>query len=87
MPKGNGPLPEFQLWTDKEAALGSIVEQLRKPKLTKIIHILELAKSPAANQYVFYLYDLKKALSEARDNVKFLTTIKRYLNVIKYNFL
>nr|XP_023024309.1 dynein heavy chain 10, axonemal [Leptinotarsa decemlineata] len=81
-PLGNGPLPEYEYWHEREAALSSIVEQLKKPTLVRISNILEKAKSPVIDGFIHYQIDLRRYYSQAKENVKFLSTIQRQLKVI-----
>ncbi|KAJ8934453.1 hypothetical protein NQ314_013327, partial [Rhamnusium bicolor] len=85
VPAGNGPLPEFDYWHERESSLSSLVEQLKKPTLLRISNILEMAKSPVIDGFIHYQVDLKRHYSEAKDNVKFLSTIKRHLKIITYS--
>ncbi|KAH1015210.1 dynein axonemal heavy chain 10 [Dendroctonus ponderosae] len=85
-PVGNGPLPEFEYWHEREAAFSSIVEQLKKPTLVHISELLDLAKSSVIDAFIHYQLDLKRYYAEARDNVKFLSTIKRHLKVVSESY-
>lgn len=80
-PDGPGPIAEYTYWHEKEAALSVMVEQLKKPTFMKVSKLLEKTKSPIIDAFVHYQLDLKKSYIQARDNVKFLYTILRYLNV------
>lgn len=84
---GNGPLPEFEYWHEREAAFSSIVEQLKKPTLVHITELLYIAKSPVIDAFISYQTELKRYYAEARDNVKFLSTIKRHLKVSNCRFV
>ncbi|KAJ8924399.1 hypothetical protein NQ315_007195, partial [Exocentrus adspersus] len=84
-PTGSGPLGEYDYWHDREAAFSSIVEQLKKPTVLRINNILEMAKSPVVDGFIHYQVDLKRHYLEAKDNVKFLSTIKRHLKTISYS--
>ncbi|XP_056647538.1 dynein axonemal heavy chain 10 [Diorhabda sublineata] len=84
-PVGKGPLPEYEYWHDREAALSSVVEQLKKPLVMRICHLLELSKSPVINTFIQYQIDLRRHYSTAKDNVKFLSTILRFLKLITHS--
>ncbi|KAJ8963302.1 hypothetical protein NQ318_018771 [Aromia moschata] len=84
-PDGNGPLPEYEYWHKREAAFSALVEQLKKPTLMHISDVLEAAKSPVLDGFIHYQVDLKRYYNEAKDNVKFLTTIGRHLKTITHN--
>ncbi|XP_015836813.2 dynein axonemal heavy chain 10 [Tribolium castaneum] len=81
-PEGQGPIPEYEYWREREAALSSIVEQLKKPMVVKVNTLLEKAKSPIIDAFMNYLVDLKKYHVQARDNVKFLSTILRHFKTV-----
>ncbi|XP_066140827.1 dynein axonemal heavy chain 10 [Euwallacea fornicatus] len=85
-PVGNGPLPEFEYWHERETAFSSIVEQLKKPTLVHISELLSMTKSLVIDSFLNYQIDLKRYYTEARDNVKFLSTIKRHLMVISDSY-
>ncbi|XP_066245712.1 dynein axonemal heavy chain 10 isoform X2 [Euwallacea similis] len=85
-PVGNGPLPELEYWHEREVAFSSIVEQLKKPTLMQISELLNMAKSPVIDTFLNYQIDLKRYYAEARDNIKFLSTIKRHLTVISDSY-
>lgn len=78
---GEGPIPEFDYWHEREAAFSTIVEQLKKKEVLKILHILELAQNPIGSGFIHYENELRKYYAEARENVKFLYSIVRYLRV------
>ncbi|XP_045466201.1 dynein axonemal heavy chain 10 [Harmonia axyridis] len=81
-PDGFGPIAEYTYWHEREAALSAMVEQLKKPTFLKVSKLLEKTKSPIIDAFVHYQLDLKKNYIQARDNVKFLYTILRYLNIV-----
>lgn len=61
-----------------------VVEQLKKPMVVRISDILDLAKSPIIDGFMHYLIDLKKYHIQARDNVKFLSTLLRHFKTVTY---
>ncbi|KAL3287845.1 hypothetical protein HHI36_002303 [Cryptolaemus montrouzieri] len=83
-PDGPGPIPEYTYWHEREAALSVMVEQLKKSTFMRVSKLLEKTKSPIIDAFVHYQLDLKKNYIQARDNVKFLFTILRYLNIVTY---
>lgn len=50
--------------------------------MLRIFHLLDKSKSPIMDGFVLYQLDLKKKFIEARDNVKFLMTIMRHMDII-----
>lgn len=51
--------------------------------VVKVNDILDLANSPIIDAFFNYLIDLKKYHIQARDNVKFLSTILRHFKVLR----
>lgn len=49
--------------------------------VVRVSDLLELAKSPIIDGFIHYLVDLKRYYIQARDNVKFLSTILRHFKV------
>ncbi|KAJ8973386.1 hypothetical protein NQ317_012102 [Molorchus minor] len=84
-PDGNGPLSEYDYWHQREAAFSALVEQLKKPTLVHIANALEAAKSSVLDGFIHYQVDLKRYYGEAKDNVKFLSTIWRHLKTVTFN--
>ncbi|KAI4469012.1 dynein heavy chain [Holotrichia oblita] len=83
-PQGNGPIPEYEYWHEREAGLSILVEQLKKPRALRICTILEKAKSNIISGFEVFKEDLKKVYVQARDNVKFLSTVLRHFKTIAY---
>lgn len=67
---------------DRESALSVVVEQLKKPKFVRIQKLLDKAMSAIGSGFEFYIDDLRKHYTQARDNVKFLYTVLRDFKVI-----
>ncbi|KAI9009714.1 dynein heavy chain and region D6 of dynein motor-domain-containing protein [Gaertneriomyces semiglobifer] len=81
-PVGNGPLAEIEFWRDRNASLSTLHEQLSLPVVHKIVQILAKAQSAPATTLDFQLSELTKHYTEARDNVKFLSTLERHFKNI-----
>ena len=75
---GNGPLAEIDFWRDRSGALSALVEQLKLPKIAAILEIynnIDLEYRRA---------DLNKYHTEAKDNVRFLSTLERHFKNITH---
>lgn len=83
-PSDNGPVAEYEYWHEREAAISVLVEQLKKSKFLRICTILEKANSQIYAGFEYFRTDLKKFYVEARDNVKFLSTVLRHFKVINF---
>ncbi|CAH1165598.1 unnamed protein product [Phyllotreta striolata] len=81
-PVGHSPLAEYDYWHDIESALSSVVEQLKKPLLVRISDMVDKALPDLANSFLFHQLRLRRYYGKAKDNVKFLSTIVRFLNTI-----
>ena len=81
-PVGQGPLPEYDYWHEREAGLAVLAEELKSPMVVHIFEILREGESRIAEGFARYQDDLLKYYMQARDNVKFLSTILRHFQVI-----
>ncbi|KAJ3039942.1 Dynein heavy chain 10, axonemal [Rhizophlyctis rosea] len=81
-PIGNGPLAEIDFWRDRNASLSTLHEQLNTPIVHTVIQILNKAMSPTSSSLEFQLSELNKFYTEAKDNVKFLSTLERHFKNI-----
>jgi dynein heavy chain len=83
VPVGNGPLAEIEFWRDRHGSLSTLYEQLNLPIVSTIITALNKAQIPCTSSLEFQLAELNKSYVEAKDNVKFLSTLERHFkNVI-----
>lgn len=78
---GEAPVSEINFWRDRNAALSALYEQLNMENVRNIIKVMEIAK---LNMSLFkkQLQDLLKLYIEAKDNVKFLSTLERHFKNI-----
>ena len=78
-PLGDGPMAEITFWRDRNAALSALYEQLNMDRVKDMIKVMELAVNVnAMDLFKKHLQDLLKLYTEAKDNVKFLTTLERH---------
>ncbi|KAB0803715.1 hypothetical protein PPYR_00685 [Photinus pyralis] len=85
VPSGNGPIPEYDYWREREAALSKLVEQLKKPTLVRILQLLKMAQSDISNGFDHYKNELMKYYIQARDNVKILFTVLRHFKTVTFS--
>ena len=83
-PKGGGPLAEIDYWKERNISLSGIFEQTKQEKVKKILEILTYVESPAAASFEGQRLDLSKYYNEAKDNVRFLSTLERHFKNICY---
>ncbi|KAJ3349859.1 Dynein heavy chain 10, axonemal [Entophlyctis luteolus] len=82
LPLGNGPIAEIEFWRDRTASLSTIYEQLNLPIVKTLVQILSKASAPVCPSLEFQLLELNKVYTEAKDNVKFLSTLERHFKNI-----
>jgi dynein heavy chain len=83
-PIGQGPLPEYDYWQERESGLRILVEQLKSTNVVHIFEILHEGRSDIGERVMLYKDDLLMYYVLARDNVKFLSTILRHFKVIMH---
>jgi dynein heavy chain len=81
-PVGNGALAEIDFWRDRYTSLSALYEQLNVPIISTIISILNASQIPCSSSLEFQLSELTKSYTEAKDNVKFLSTLERHFKNI-----
>jgi dynein heavy chain len=81
-PVGQGPLPEYDYWHEREAGLAVLAEELKSPMVVHIFEILHEGGSRTTEGFSRCQDDLLNYYMQARDNVKFLSTILKHFQVI-----
>ena len=79
-PQGQGPLAEIDYWRERNAALSALVEQLKMPRVKHILSIM----SYVDNTIEYHRADLNKFYTEAKDNVRFLSTLERHFKNVTH---
>ena len=80
--QGNGPLAEIDFWRERNAALSALSEQLKLPTVTKMLDVLaQKPDTSALANFKMSRDELGKYYTEAKDNVRFLTTLERHFKV------
>ena len=74
VPQGKGPLAEIDFWRERNAALSALVEQLKIPTVAKMLE----AYSHLETDFDDVKSELNKYYVEAKDNVRFLSTLERH---------
>ena len=80
---GKSPLSEIDFWKDKYAVLSAIYEQLNLPHVRTMLKILK--ESDVGTSYPNFeisYNNLSKMYHEAKDNVKFLSTLERHFRAV-----
>ena len=84
---GKGPLAEIEYWRDRNAALSSLYERLNSVEARDMVRVLEVAPhvgGAVVPNYRLAMAELTKLYAEAKDNVKFLTTLERHFKNITH---
>jgi dynein heavy chain len=76
------PLGEIEFWRDRNANLSALFDQINAPKVQMMVEVMKLIDSPQVNSFNYHFGELAKLYLEARDNVKFLTTLERHFKHI-----
>ncbi|EDV22455.1 uncharacterized protein TRIADDRAFT_50643 [Trichoplax adhaerens] len=78
VPRGSGPLAEIDFWRQRNSTLSALSEQLQLPYVKKVIEILTEANSHALSSFEYNRSEMIKYYTEAKDNVRFLSTLERH---------
>lgn len=71
-------MAEIEFWREKNATFNTLYEQLNNNSVKKMVEVLEVVDSPVLQAFKTVTNDLTKQYNEAKDNVKFLTTLERH---------
>ncbi|KAF8281137.1 dynein, axonemal, heavy polypeptide 5 [Trypanosoma cruzi] len=77
-----GPKTEISLWKNRLAKLHLLEEQLETVESPRAVQYLREAKSPLLQRWTEVDLALTDALTEARENVKYLRSLDKYLDVL-----
>ena len=77
-PLGPSPMAEITFWRDRHAVLSGLYEQLHTQTVQNMIAVMEIAGVTSMDLFKKNVADLLKLYVEAKDNVKFLTTLERH---------
>jgi dynein heavy chain len=70
------PLDEIDFWRKRVEDLSGISQQLDKPGVDRIEHVLSAAKSTYLINFSALATQIKEGMAEAQSNVKFLSTLR-----------
>jgi len=87
VPQGNGPMAEIEFWRNRNSSVSALFEQLNISLAHKIIDILKSTGSPVITDFEYQFNELNKLYTEAKDNVKFLSTLERHFKGIIFGSL
>ena len=84
-PAGQGPLAEIDFWRERNATLSALFEQLNVDAVRAITEALEKhgGDMGVVSGYKLQHAELAKLHAEAKDNVKFLSTLERHFKTLQ----
>lgn len=83
-PQGKGPLAEVDFWRERSSALSALSEQLQLPTIQKMLATLKAADVTGLSSFEYNLGELNKYQTEAKDNVRFLSTLERHFKNVTH---
>ena len=78
--QGNGPLAEIDYWRERNAALSALHEQLKSASVQRFLKLFSRIDSSLD----YLRQDLAKYYVEAKDNVRFLSTLERHFKNVTH---
>ena len=72
------PLGEIEFWRKRNANLSVLHDQINSPKVQTMLQIMNSVDSPQLSNFNYHFDEMSKLCLEARDNVKFLSTLERH---------
>ena len=76
------PLGEIDFWRARSASLSPLYEQINLPKVQQMLDLVENSDNAQLSSFHYHFGELSKLFLEAKDNVKFLTTLERHFKHI-----
>ncbi|KAG9479366.1 hypothetical protein GDO78_012827 [Eleutherodactylus coqui] len=73
-----GPSAELEHWKSRMSSFNSLLDEIKSPKVRKVLSILQAAKSRMLKQWKELDCNVTNAANEAKDNVKYLYTLDRF---------
>eukprot|EP00953_Heterococcus_sp_UTEX-ZZ885_P014982 8453-Heterococcus_DN1.PRE.4 len=80
--KGRGPMAEVDFWRRRNASLSALYEQINMNRVQRMLKVMEEVEAPMLPTFNYHYGELNKLYIEAKDNVKFLTTLERHFKNI-----
>ena len=78
-----GPETELEYWRTRMAKFNSITEQLRGRECKVVLGVLGAAKSRVLKRWKLLDNSITDANNEAKDNVKYLSTLEKYIEPLR----
>ena len=78
-----GPETELEYWRNRMAKFNSITEQLKGRECKVVLGVLGSAKSRVLKRWKLLDNSITDANNEAKDNVKYLSTLEKYIEPLR----
>ena len=83
-PSAKGCLAEIEFWRDRFTALDRVYEQLHgSERFGKVVKVMQACFEGEYSQFDHWFQELMKLHTEAKDNVKFLSTLERHFKMLQ----
>ena len=84
VPSAKGCLAEIEFWRDRFTALDRVYEQLHgSERFGKVAKVMQACLEGEYSQFDHWFQELMKLHTEAKDNVKFLSTLERHFKMLQ----
>jgi dynein heavy chain, axonemal len=84
VPSAKGCIAEIEFWRDRYSALDRVYEQLHgSERFGKVVKIMQACFEGEYSQFDHWFQELMKLHTEAKDNVKFLSTLERHFKMLQ----
>eukprot|EP01135_Chromosphaera_perkinsii_P002697 Nk52_evm65s226 gene=Nk52_evmTU65s226 len=77
-PQGPSPMAEIVFWRERSSILSTLFEQLNLPHVRRMTLLIKMADLPSYGAFEIQFNALLKFFTEAKDNIKFLSTLERH---------
>uniref|UniRef100_A0A8B9H9C9 AAA+ ATPase domain-containing protein n=1 Tax=Astyanax mexicanus TaxID=7994 RepID=A0A8B9H9C9_ASTMX len=77
-----GPSEELQYWKSRMSTFNSLLEEIKKPHVRKVIGVLQVAKSKMLSKWKELDGNITIVANEAKDNVKYLHTLEKFFRAL-----
>ncbi|XP_051538163.1 dynein axonemal heavy chain 5 [Myxocyprinus asiaticus] len=75
-----GPSAELEHWKRRMFTFNSLMDEIKKPDVRKVIGLLSGAKSKALRKWIELDRNITDVSNEAKDNVKYLSTLEKFFD-------
>ncbi|KAM3593194.1 uncharacterized protein V6R79_007624 [Siganus canaliculatus] len=73
-----GPAAELELWKQRLVTFSSLMEEVKQPRVKRTLGVLQITKSRSLRAWRELDKDITVVANEAKDNVKFLSTLDKF---------